>query len=206
MKIAQNVLFMPLVLILLFLSPVLAGEMTVLRPDGALNQSEYDTVSWRTLSEPTVNFWYEQGGLGDSIAVWFKPDGPCSLIAVRFYSYDFQGTCLANVWDGSRYDGHITTTDSTDSNGWIGNDVNGQWISGEVMGHSPISWTLYDEHHYWGQFPFVITEAHLGKWFEIPAKAGGHRQVDLGDGPFFLVVTLYRTTGRVRPRFAGSKS
>ena len=44
---------------------------------------------------------------------------------------------LIDIWDGSRYDGHITTTDSTDSNGWIGTYdpiTSSNWVPGPVMG------------------------------------------------------------------------
>ena len=190
----KDVLFL-LIIFFLTLPSALIGQVAVLQPGGVVNQSNYDTLGWRTLDEPTVKFWLNQGGPGDSIAVWFQPEGPCSLIALRFYPIDWQGDCLANVWDGSHYDGHIATTDSTDSSGWIGKDLDGEWISGNVIGHSPIGWELYGDHHYWGQFPFVMTEYHLGKWFELPADAGGHKQVDLRDGPIFVTLTLYRITG-----------
>jgi hypothetical protein len=126
--------------VLFALSTVAISQVTVLQPSGIQNQSEYDTLTWRTLDEPTVNFWNEPSGVGDSIAVWFIPDGPCSLLAVRVHPFDFEGDCLVDVWDGSRYDGHIITTDSTDSNGWIGKDVGGEWIPGRVLGRSPIGW------------------------------------------------------------------
>ncbi|UCE17245.1 MAG: T9SS type A sorting domain-containing protein [Gemmatimonadota bacterium] len=190
-----NIILVFCVLTLSFFTSVVTGQIEVLQPGGALNLSNYDTLSWRTLDNPTMKFWNNPGSPGDSIAVWFQPEGPCSLIALRFYPIDWEGDCLANVWDGSHYDGHITTIDSTDTNGWIGNDVDGEWTPGPVLGHSPIGWELYSDRHYWGQFPFVITSTHLGTWFELPADAGGHKQVNLGSEPFFVTLTLYQTYG-----------
>ncbi|UCE20029.1 MAG: T9SS type A sorting domain-containing protein [Gemmatimonadota bacterium] len=41
----------------------------------------------------------------------------------------------------------------------------------------------------------MITEDHLGKWFEIPARAGLQKEIDLGDKPFFISITTYITAG-----------
>ena len=177
-------------------SSTISSQVAILQPGSALSRSVEDTLRWRMLSEPTVNFWSESVGVEDTIAVWFKPSRPCSLIAVRIRSIDFEGDCLMNVWDGSHYDGHITTTDSTDSNGWIGGFEDGQWIPGPVIGHSPLGWEMDDRnHHYWGQFPFVLTEYHAEQWVEIPISLGQPEKVFVNGDPFFIAVTLYQTYG-----------
>ncbi|UCE19883.1 MAG: VCBS repeat-containing protein [Gemmatimonadota bacterium] len=196
MKRSVTILLISGVCVLCVLSSVAGSQVTVLQPAGIQNDSYQDTLTWRRLSEPTVNFWNEPSGVGDSIAVWFNPAGPCSLLAVRVHPFDFEGNCLVDVWDGSHYDGHITTTDSTDTNGWIGKAVDGEWIPGSVMGHSPIGWDMLDaDRHHWGPFPFVITESLTGKWFEIPAQYGLQGEVDLGNNPFFIAATVYQTAG-----------
>ena len=196
MDFGKNVVWVSIFLTLFTSTSILAGHIEALRPGVVLNQSDYDTLSWRTLSEPTVNFWYESVGVEDTVAVWFQPLWPCSLIAVRVRPFDFEGDCLVNVWDGSRYDGHITTTDSTDSSGWIGGFEDGRWVPGPVMGHSPLGWEKYDrDHHYWGEFPFVVTEYHVGQWVEIPISLGQPEKVFIDGNPFFIAVTLYQTWG-----------
>ena len=105
---------------------ILFGQVAVLQPGTILSQSDYDTVTWRKLTEPSVEFTEHGFSSGDSVAVWFRPSAPCSLIAIRIYPIDILGSFRFNVWDGSHYDGHITTTDNTDSNGWIGGFEDGQ--------------------------------------------------------------------------------
>ncbi|UCE18070.1 MAG: T9SS type A sorting domain-containing protein [Gemmatimonadota bacterium] len=178
------------------LTSTAVGQVKVLHPGGTQRSSGCETLSWRTLPEPTVNFWEGHGRIEDTVAVWFQPLAPCSLLAIRFYSYDYEGTFLLNVWDGSRYDGHITTTDSTDSKGWIGDFEGGKWIPGRVMKRSPIGWNKDDSaRHYWGLFPFTVTGLHTGQWIEVPTAYGLQGEVDLGNKPFFISITLYQTWG-----------
>jgi hypothetical protein len=181
---------------ILIVSYLQAGQIDVLRPVSFAGQSDYDTLTWRTLDQPTVNFG-SSWGMEDSVAVWFKPPAPCSLIAIRFYPYDIQATCLLDVWDGSHYDGHITSPDSTNEHGWIGGFNDGQWVAGPVLGHSPIGWTMDDpQHHLWGPLPFVVTQNHLGKWFEIPIDASWTKKgVDLGDDSFIISIAYYQLAG-----------
>jgi len=179
------------VLALVACATALAGQIEVLRPGMILNQGEYDTLSWRTLDETakTLDFWCVE----DTLAVWFDPPAPCSLIAIRFYAEDIESQTLFDVWDGSRYDGHITLTDSIDSNGWIGHFENGEWVQGTVIGHSPIGWNALDTtHHYWGPFPMNITEAMHGKWYELnfARMSGRHGVVDVGANPFIVSIYL----------------
>lgn len=192
----KHILILSLFSIFIAIPSILNGQVKVLQPGIVPNQSVYDTLGWRALKEPTLNFWDKAIGQGDSIAVWFKPDGPCSLIAIRFHPYNFEGTCLFHVWDGSHYDGHITTTDSTDSNGWIGDFEGGEWISGRVMNHSPIGWNDEDPaHHYWGLLPLTVVEALTGQWIEIHAATAMQGEIDLGNNSFFISITLYQTAG-----------
>ena len=180
----------------LALSSASMGKVSMLQPVNIQKNSDCDTLTWRMLDHPTVNFCDGYYNPGDSVAVWFKPVAPCSLLAIRFYSYDLEATCLVDVWDGSRYDGHIITEDSTDSHGWIGGFENGQWIPGPVLGHSPIGWFAHDkDHHVWGPFPITITEMHTGKWFEIPTTYGLQGEVDIGDNPFLVSIVFYPTAG-----------
>ena len=196
MKRSKNVLIASFMVTFLVLPAAFAGESALLEPISVRNRSDLDTLTWRTLDQPSVNFCDGDYYPGDSVAVWFKPLAPCSLLAIRFYSYDLEATCLADVWDGSRYDGHIITTDSTDSNGWIGNYENGRWTAGPVLGHSPIGWSETDpEHHLWGPFPFVFTEQHTRQWFEIPVAAGLQGEVDMGDTPFLISIVFYPHAG-----------
>lgn len=173
------------------------GQMAVLQPGrnhGLKRQSQTDTISWRRLTDPTLNTGFLN--FEDSLAMWFKPLAPCSLIAIRFYSYNWEGSTLFHVWDGSQYDGHITTTDSTDSNGWIGNFQGGEWVPGPVLGHSPIGGSAYDENHnLWGPFPYTITKQHSEQWIEIPIRYGIQGEIDLGEKPFFITTTFYINNG-----------
>lgn len=173
---------------------VISDQVAVLQPGGIVNQNDYEILSWRTRLEPTVNFSFFSAG--DSLAVWFKPLAACSLVAIRFYAKDIMVKTLFDVWDGSRYDGHITTTDSTDSSGWIGQYEDGEWIPGPVMGYSPIGWDAqYPSHHYWGPFPLNILEYMHEKWFEIPAEYGLQGETDLGEKPFFVTIIFYPLGG-----------
>ena len=196
MKMITNALLIVSVLIPLTLSLAVASQVAVLQPAGMLNQSPHDTLRWRRCADPTVNFCDGFYNPGDSVAVWFRPLAPCRLIAIRFYPYDVEGSCLVDIWDGSHYDGHIVSTDSTDENGWIGNVQYGQWNPGPVLGHSPLGWSGIDpDHHPWGSFPITITRAHHGRWFEIPAAYGIQGEADLGNNPFFVSLVFYPTAG-----------
>ncbi|UCE20139.1 MAG: T9SS type A sorting domain-containing protein [Gemmatimonadota bacterium] len=189
--VGKNVGLTSVVLLLLAFTSVSSGQIEVLRPGGNLNQSGYDTLGWRTLDEPSVKFTEYGFSSDDSVAVWFRPSAPCSLIAIRIYPIDIEGGFRFNVWDGSHYDGHITTTDSTDSNGWIGGFEDGQWIPGRVLGHSPVGWSELDSvHNLWGHVPHNVTYSHQGKWIEIPAEYGRQGQIDLGDKPFIISVFM----------------
>ncbi|UCE20138.1 MAG: T9SS type A sorting domain-containing protein [Gemmatimonadota bacterium] len=187
----KNVMLVSVVLTLLAFASIFAGQIEVLRPGRMLNQSDCDTLTWRTFDETSESLDF--ACVGDTMAVWFDPPAPCSLIAIRFFAKDMESQTLFDVWDGSRYDGHITTTDSTDSNGWIGNFENDQWISGPVLGHSPIGWNAEDTtHHYWGPFSLNITEDMHGTWYELPLAwhepHGFRGEVDIGDDPFIVSI------------------
>ena len=196
MKTSKDLKLICLVVFFCALTSAVNGQITVLRPGATQNSNGCETLSWRTLPEPTVNFWEGYGRTEDTVAVWFQPLAPCSLLAIRFYPYDYEGTFLLNVWDGSRYDGHITTTDSTDSSGWMGDFEDGTWIPGRVMKHSPLGWNKDDPaHHYWGLFPLTVTRQLTGQWIEVPTASGLQGEVDLGSKPFLISITLYQTSG-----------
>ena len=148
------------------------------------DQSPVDTLTWRTLSETNVNFgapvW------GDTLAVWFQPLAACTLREIRIYNKDFRGTMYINLWS-SRYDGHIVTKDSIDANGWIGTHENGQWIPGNVIGHSPLG------EHLWGTFPLTMTESETQSWLSVPTALLG--EPVLSGDPFFLGLTAFRSEG-----------
>lgn len=158
-----------------------------LRPDGLFETpSILDTLTWRSKSEPDVNFGFLN--FDDSLLVWFKPLAACSLIALRFYVIDHKGHVLLDVWDGSRYDPKIYSTDSVDANGWIGgyDPYTGEWIPG-IFDHSPLGWDPQDpNHHYWGPFPYTLTTYHEDIWIEIPAALGIQGEIDLGKEPFYI--------------------
>lgn len=101
-----------------------------------------------------VNFGFNDN---DSMLIWLQPSAACSLLAVRIHVLDWEGNLLIDIWDGRRYDGHITTQDRTDANGWIGTYVpitSTNWVPGPVMGHTPLGWKAQDpEDHYWGPLP-----------------------------------------------------
>ena len=143
-----------------------------------------------------INFGFDSG---DSMIIWFDPPAACSLLAIRAYVLNWEGNMLLDVWDGSPYDGHITTQDSTDANGWIGTYVpiiDTNWFPGPVMGHTPLGWNATDTaHHYWGPFPFSVTQTHANQWVEIPASYGLQGEVDLGSDPFYVSAVFFKTGG-----------
>ena len=143
-----------------------------------------------------INFGF---GNGDSMLVWLQPQAACSLVAIRLNNINWEGNMLIDIWDGGHYDGHITTQDSTDANGWIGTYVpitSTNWIPGPVMGHSPLGWSALDqEHHFWGPFPYTITPSHANSWIEIPASAGLQGEVNLGGDPFYVGAVFYQISG-----------
>ena len=143
-----------------------------------------------------INFGFDSG---DSMIIWFDPPAACSLLAIRAYVLNWEGNMLLDVWDGSPYDGHITTQDSTDANGWIGTYVpiiDTNWVPGPVMGHTPLGWNATDTaHHYWGPFPFSVTQTHANQWVEIPASYGLQGEVDLGSDPFYVSAVFFKTGG-----------
>ncbi|MFQ6094240.1 MAG: hypothetical protein ACE5OR_16470, partial [bacterium] len=134
---------------------------------------------------------------GDSLLVWLVPQAACSLIAIRFYVLNWEGSMLVDVWDASRYEPKISSLDSVDANGWIGTFFSyGYWVPGDVIRHSPLGWSATDpEHHHWGPFPLSVTEAHAQSWVEIPASYGLQGEVDLGSDPFYIGAVFYRTAG-----------
>ncbi|MFQ6094152.1 MAG: hypothetical protein ACE5OR_16025, partial [bacterium] len=145
-----------------------------------LDPGVIDTLSWRTF--PTSGFYYLFRHLGDSLAIWFKPLGACTLKAIRihFGAVD-AGNVFLDVYE-SRYSGHIVTTDSTDAFGWIGTHEDGQWVPGWVMGHSPLG------EHIWGPFPLSVLESEYGTWIEIPTSYLG--EPNLNGKPFFVTMML----------------
>ncbi|UCE18073.1 MAG: T9SS type A sorting domain-containing protein [Gemmatimonadota bacterium] len=156
-----------------------------------------DTVTWRSIEEPDVNFGFHNPG--DSLLVWLKPAAACSLIAIRFYVMNWEGGTLFDVWDASRYDPKVSSHDSVDANGWIGTfepiTNPAGWISG-LWDNSPLGWSAKDpEHHYWGPFPFTITRAHTQAWTEIPTAYGLQGEVDLGRDPFYVSTVFYQKAG-----------
>jgi hypothetical protein len=188
----QKTMLLSLLSVFLILPSVLNGQIEVLRPGVHPTQGNYDTLSWRTLNEPTEHF---SPYSNDSVAVWFNPSGPCSLMAIRYYGSS-EIELNADVWNGSRYDGHITTTDSTDSNGWIGSHEDNQWIPGPVIGHSLLGWNPQNpQHHLWMSYPVTIYSNPDGRWYELPAAIGLQGEVDLGDEPFFVVMAVILNYG-----------
>ena len=145
-------------------------------------QTEF-VLTWRTKDSPEVNFGFDTG---DSLAQWFKPLAACILKAVRIYVRDFEGSAIIDIW-GSNYDGHITTTDSTDGNGWIGDWVDGQWVPGDVLKVSPLA------DHIWGPFPISITADDANSWIETETWILG--EPDIGNRPFHVGYYMSRTAG-----------
>ncbi|UCE18068.1 MAG: hypothetical protein JSV84_14585 [Gemmatimonadota bacterium] len=199
--------------------PILAGQRTTLKPGGSSSDVRLIKKPFKmksvaadrsnlVLTQPTgiidtlraytgiggINFGFDNM---DSMLIWFQPTAACSLLAIRFYVLDWEGNMLLDIWDGSRYDGHITTQDSTDANGWIGTNV--PVISpGPVMGprYTPLGWNATDpEHHYWGPFPFTVTQSHADSWVELPASYGIQGEVDLGREPFYVSAVFYKKDG-----------
>jgi hypothetical protein len=142
-----------------------------------------DTLSWRTLPDSWAILGFSS--LGDSVAIWFVPSAACTLEAIRVYfegGLSGPGNIMLDVC-GSRYDGHITTTDSTDANGWIGSFEGGQWEPGWVLGHSPLG------EHIWGPFPVTVYGSMLHSWVEISTAHLGKPQ--LHGEPFFVTMIFY---------------
>ena len=218
----RKVAVMTMVLMVLcigYVVPMLEGQTATLRPGAS--SSDVRVLKKPTLMKKSARGWPDHvqtgpsgiidtlraytgiGGVnfgfteGDSMLIWLKPQAACSLKAVRFNVLDWVGNMLIDIWDGSRYDGHIVTQDSTDASGWIGTfDPYGDWVPGPVMGHSPLGWNATDpEHHYWGPFPFTVTPAHANSWIEIPASFGAQGEVDLGREPFYVGAVFFRRDG-----------
>ena len=166
------------------------------RSDSRCNTSSeiIDTLTWRKEgASEVVNFGFINPG--DSALVWFKPAAHCSLIAIRFKPWNWEGNILFDIWDGSRYSPHIYSPDSTDELGWcpLGTEI-GPYYTIQCI--SPLGWDCRDaEHHFWGPHPYTITEAHSDAWIEIPAEIGIQGQVDLGDSAFYIGASFYITQG-----------
>jgi len=79
----RDIVVTSIVMTALLFCSVLAGQIEVLRPGEILNCDEYDTLTWRTLDEPTENFLFNDPE--ESVAVWFDPVAPCSLIAMSCF-------------------------------------------------------------------------------------------------------------------------
>ena len=142
-----------------------------------------DTLSWRTLTYSWSSFGC--GNPGDSIAIWFVPSARCTLEAIRIHFGGAPcgpGNILLDVC-GSRYDGHITTTDSTDANGWIGNYEGGRWNPGWVLGRSPVG------EHIWGPFPLSMNGSMLNSWVEV--STSHLNKPDLKGEPFFVTMAIF---------------
>ncbi|MFQ6093449.1 MAG: hypothetical protein ACE5OR_12400, partial [bacterium] len=143
------------------------------------------------MSHPTVNFGFLNPG--DSLLVWFKPAAACSLISIRFYNINWTGDIVIDIWDGSPYEGNIT---SLEYGGWIGSFVDSQWVAGNILGHSPLGWSKDDPgHHYWGPYSLTLTEQDSDAWIEIPAFLGPQGRVDLGRNPFYIGMCFFVDTG-----------
>jgi len=197
MRTIQSLIF--LFLILSFHPAVSFDQVAVLQPCDIFNQNDYDILSWRTQHEPNMPIAFYNPG--DSAAVWFQPEAACSLIAIRFFSIDAVHKIYLDVWDGSHYNGHITTSDSTDGNGWIGMYdpvTSTNWVPGPVMGHSPIGWSEDDSVHHLWELPFSINMyEHLhGAWYEVQAIWSWWGKVDLGNNPFIVSMTFYPNGGQ----------
>ena len=151
------------------------------------HQGLRDTLSWRILERSGGSFSF---ATGDSAAMWFKPISQCTLKAIRIHFDNFAGNILLDIFE-SRYDGHITTIDSTDVNGFVGTHENGQWEPGDVLGHSPIGDYL------WGPFPLTVTPENDYSWVEVSAVQIG--EIDLGKEPFFVGMVIFplEETGRI---------
>ncbi|MFQ6092531.1 MAG: dockerin type I repeat-containing protein, partial [bacterium] len=146
-------------------------------------QGLLDTLTWRKTSSTNISFLFLPA---DSVAMWLKPQAQCSLKAIRIHFKSFAGNILIDVYR-ARYDGHITTTDSTDAFGWVGTHQNGQWMPGWVLGHSPLG------EHLWGPFPLTVTSEMNNSWVEVSASLVG--EADLGDGPFCVGMMMFQQSG-----------
>ncbi len=62
-----------------------------------------DTLFWRRMSAPEIDFAFDNG---DSMAMWFNPVAPCTILAVRFMPSNFVGSVVLDIWE-SRYDGTL---------------------------------------------------------------------------------------------------
>ena len=200
MSAIRKTVILPILLYVLCLGLVSTAlaDRTVSLKAGDRSSSIIDTLTWRREgASEIVNFPFLNPG--DSALVWFKPAAHCSLIAIRFKPIDWEGNLLIDVWDARNYYPLIYSTDSTDSNGWIGTYadwIGGIWIPGDVIRHSPLGWSADDtSHHHWGPFPVTVTAAHSHSWIEIPTAAGLQGEVNLGRDPFYIGIAFYPTTG-----------
>ena len=177
---------------------LLISILVIFSQDLESQSAVYDTLTWRKEgASEIVNFPYFNHG--DSALVWLQPAAVCSLIAIRFKVIDWEGNMLLDIWDGSNYYPFIYSKDSTDANGWIGVNaewIEGAWIPGDVILHSPLGWNVTDPaHHFWGPFPYTVTTAHAEHWIETPASLGIQGKVDLRDEPFFIGAAFFPTGG-----------
>jgi len=158
-----------------------------------------DTLTWRNEgASEIVNVPFIS--TGESLLVWLEPISACSLISIRFRPMNWEGHVLFNIWDADNYDPLIYSTDSTDENGWWGEYEPEAcpycWIPGDIVGHTPLGWIEGDPaHHYWGPYPFTVTDEHANTWIEISADSCFQGKVDLGSDPFFIGASFYVTAG-----------
>jgi hypothetical protein len=186
---------------------VFASEYGILRPGGTHSDFEpnaalkstsiTDTLTWRSKSQPEVNFGFLNHG--DSLLVWLDPPAPCTLIAIRMRNINFQGHPLIDIWDASHYDPKIHSLDSTDATGWWGSfdpiTCPTCWIPG-LSDHSPLRWSSMDPaHHFWGPFPFTFTSDHENAWIEIRAELGLQGRIFLDGDPMYISSPFYITAG-----------
>ena len=160
---------------------------TVHNIDCNSNSGIIDTLTWRTFYDDYpfgVYVLKEDFSQGDSVAIWFKPLAPCTLKTIRFCMGLTSSMDLYIDIFQSRYDGHITDKDSTNVNGWIGYNEDGQWVPGWVLGHSPLG------EHIWGPFPYTMLDESRG-WFEIPTKVIGEPYINANS--FFVSFWIAET-------------
>lgn len=158
-----------------------------------------DTLTWRDNDAPgnRVNFGFLNPG--DSMLVWLDPPAACSLVAIRFRPLNWEGNFLIDIWNATNFPA-IYSTDSTDASGWIGTfepiTNPAGWVDGDIVKHTPLGGSALDPtHHYWGPFPYTVTETHGNTWIEVPASAGLQGEVDLGRDPFYIGGAFFYTQG-----------
>ncbi len=165
-------------------SPLSVDETTCRIGPSSLDPDVLDTLSWKTL--PFSSASLSSSNPGESLAVWFVPAGACTLEAIRIHFVGGPcgtGNILLDVC-GTRYDGHIRTTDSTDVNGWIGDSEGGVWNPGWTLGYSPVG------EHIWGPFPLSMDGSMLSTWVEISTAQIWGRPNMTGD-PFCITMACY---------------